>query len=177
MNDPAVDAPRYEPRPPFDCVQMKRFSGIEAEIDAARTASISEAHRCPVVAWVEVDIDQHSASVIPCELKINLLPRGVSMQEKARHESGARSWADLCLEPPVQKVIRSDERSGTVRPAALAGFAQRQVDGSIGVGDGAWREPCQASRKGSWVTLSADTRRGCSDGECVASTKRRDCGR
>jgi len=149
MNDPAVDAPRYEPWPPLYCVPMKRVRGIEAEIDAARTAPVSEAHRRPVVAGVEVDVYKQSARVIPCEFKIDLLPRIVSMQEKARHEPCTCSWADLRLEPPVQKVIRGGECSGTVSAAALARFAQSQLDFAITASDGAGREPSQAPRKGS----------------------------
>ena len=141
MNDPAVDAPRYEPRPPLYCVTMKRVRGIEAEINPARTASVSETHRRPVIAGVEVDIYQQSARVIPRELKIDLLPRIVSMQEKARHEPCTGSWADLRFEPPVQKVIRGGESSRTVSAAALARFAQRQLDFAITVSDGAGREP------------------------------------
>jgi hypothetical protein len=106
-------------------VEVQR--GVEAEVNAGRRAPIAKGYRRPVIAGIEVDVDQHASRIVTGQFNIDFLPGRVSMEEEARDETGATSSNYLCLETSVLEGASGGKGAGTVRPISRGGLADGEM--------------------------------------------------
>src|SRR3954453_11916801 len=106
---------------------MEICGGIEAKVDPIGRAAVAIAQRRAVVAWVEVDVDQHLAGVGSRELDIDLLPWGGAMEEESCDEPGATPCPDLRLKPAVLERALGREGSRPIWPRSPVGRVNDQL--------------------------------------------------
>jgi hypothetical protein len=149
VDNSAVHKPCDAAGPPVDSVEVEVQRGVEIEINAKGRASIAKANRHPIVAWIEVDVDEHASLIVPGQFDIDLLPRCISVEKETRDQTGTTGSHDFRFKTSVLEEVSGGEGSRTVRPVSSGNLADDEMRATLIVHETISRK----RREVSWKSL------------------------
>jgi hypothetical protein len=125
MHEPIVDEPPDRRGRPFNSIAMEVLGRIKTEINEDWRTSVPIFKPRPFASWVIVHIQQQLGCILAKKLNIDLLARGISVQEDSSYHARGIRRSNFSLEPTVQEPLAATNRSRGIVPHARAFLMQR----------------------------------------------------